>query len=482
MSNGDLYTVEKGAIKLYLHPGQQLVWDSGKRFILALAGAQSGKTTIGPLWLWREIQRRGPGDYMVVGPTLRLLEKKTIPEFRKLFEKVLQLGAYRGIPSYDFEFSREGSIATFGEYDEMNPTRIMFGYAGNPDSLESATAKAIWCDEAGQDAFREASWEALARRGALNEARVLITTTPYNFGWLKKKLYDPWKHAPLTETRRVAYSKEGRVLYYLPEIHDHPYIDVVRFESALNPVFPLAEFDRLRASLPTWRFDLFYRAIFTRPAGMIYDCFSEGTHVCEPFTIPKEWPRYMGLDFGGVNTAAVYVAHDTAADFFYIYKTYKAGGRTAVEHVEHMRRGEDARFTAYGGAPSEDQWRSEFGAAGLPIGRPLFDGTDSVEVGIDRVYGALSENKIRIFNTCQDLVDEFQAYSRELNDVGEATEKIADKETYHLLDAVRYIIGGWLRRTARDMDVPAISLPYGGQQPSWAANPFDPFGGISVSR
>ena len=52
-------------LRFTLHPGQSEAWASLKRFILVLAGAQSGKTSFGPLWMRREIQARGPGDYLV---------------------------------------------------------------------------------------------------------------------------------------------------------------------------------------------------------------------------------------------------------------------------------------------------------------------------------------------------------------------------------------------------------------------------------
>ena len=39
------------------------------------------------------------------------------------------------------------------------------------------------------------------------------------------------------------------------------------------------------------------------------------------------------------------------------------------------------------------------------------------------------------------FLDELASYSRELNEMGEPTEKIDSKESFHLMDAMRYIIG-----------------------------------------
>jgi hypothetical protein len=89
---------------------QQLrAWESTKRFVVVLAGTQAGKTAFGPAWLLGEIQRRGPGDYMIVTPTFPLLELKALPTFRKLFESSSNWEAIRAIPSGSSRFRRPGA-------------------------------------------------------------------------------------------------------------------------------------------------------------------------------------------------------------------------------------------------------------------------------------------------------------------------------------------------------------------------------------
>lgn len=401
-------------LELHFHANQWRAWDSQKRFIAVFAGTQGGKTSFGPHWLYREIQLRGPGDYMVVTPTYPLLEKKALPEFLRVFDKILKLGKYVGGASKMFTFSEAGERLTFGS-KQREVTRIFFGHAQDPDSLESATAKGAWLDEAGQKKFKLGSWEAILRRLSIYQGRVLITTTPYNLGWLKQKLWDPWVEAQ----------------------HDHPDIEVVRFRSIDNPVFPQEEYDRARRDLPRWKFDMFYNAIFTRPAGLIYDSFNETLHKVPRFAIPDSWPRYLGLDFGGVNTAGVFFAKEPGTARLYAYREYKAGGRTAKEHIKHLLDGEPMRPIAAGGAKSEDQWREEFAAAGLAVKEPPIS---DVEVGIDRVYGCHSRGEIIVFEDLAGYLEEKLTYSRELDEAGEPTEKIEDKNTFHFMDAERYII------------------------------------------
>jgi hypothetical protein len=73
---------------------------------------------------------------------------------------------------------------------------------------------------------------------------------------------------------------------------------------------------------------------------------------------------------------------------------------------------------------------------------PLPAGTNQVvAVGINRVFAAFALNKILVFEDLHGLLDELQSYSYELDDMGEPTEKIESKESFHILDSVRYILG-----------------------------------------
>lgn len=390
------------------HPGQRRVFGSKKRFVLMLAGTQSGKTVTGPWWLLKKIAERGRGDYLVAAPTYPLMQKKVLPEFLGLLKRRLQLGEYR-VADRIFEISARGQEVLFGGVKTDQPTQIFFGHAQDPDSLESATAKAAWCDEPGQKKFKLGSWEAIQRRLSIYEGPVLLTTTPYVLGWLKNELHDK--------------AKAG-----------HPNIDLIQFASTMNPTFPRAEFERMQAIMPKWKFNMMYRGIFERPAGMIYDCFTSD-HKKPRFDIPASWSRYLGLDFGGANTAGVFLAKHPETGVYYAYREYHAGSRTAAEHARKLREGEGA-LTVFGGAKSEGQWRREFKAGGLVIHEPT---VKEVEVGIDRTYELFKTKKLLVFDDLAGLIDETESYSRVLDENQEPTEVIEDKSKYHRIDALRYI-------------------------------------------
>ena len=187
---------------------------------------------------------------------------------------------------------------------------------------------------------------------------------------------------------------------------------------------------------------MFYEGQYDRPAGLIYDCFDSEICVINPIQLDPAWPRHRGFDFGGVHTAVLwYAEHKVNSEVtnYYLYREYLDGGKTAKEHVDTINKlseGENILINA-GGAGSEDQWRMEYDQFGIPIRKPKIK---DVEVGIDRVYGQHKLNRIFVFNTCKGYIEQKQTYSRKLDESGQPTEDIEDKEKFHFMDAERYII------------------------------------------
>lgn len=404
-----------------LHRGQRRAHSSSARFVIMTAGTQGGKTSYGPYWLLREMHAQGPGDYLIVTPTFQLLERKLLGEFLRLFQSRLRLGTYSNTPGRVFTLSPDGSRRLFAGRDDPDViTRVQFGYAEDPDSLESMTARAAWLDEAGQHKFKRGAWEAVLRRLSLAQGRVLITTSVYTLHWLKG-LVD-----------QAAAGDRS--------------IEVVRFDSTANPTFPLEEYQRARRDLPGWKFDMLYRGLFQRPAGLIYDCIDESRQRIPRIPIPPGWPRFLGLDFGRVNTAACFFAQEPATDRLYLYRTYHAGSLSVPGHVRALLRGEPGRPTAVGGAPSEDEWRREFRAHGLPLRRPPIS---DLELGIDRVYGAWQRGEVFAFDDLDEFWEEKRSYRRALDDRGNVTTAIEDQHSFHLMDAERYILSYLFGRSRR---------------------------------
>ena len=397
---------DKYKLKFNMHEGQLRAWWSTKRFVVVASGSQGGKTVITPHWLIEEMKRKGIGDYIMATATFPLLELKLLPECLAVFGRLYNMGTYRDSKKI-FE-CKDGS-------------RIIFASATNPESIESATAKAAVLDEAGQLQFKRETHEAIIRRLSINQGRALYTTTLYGAGWFKNEVYDR-------------------------ALRGDPDYEFIQFDSTMNPAFPKEEFERMRAIMPAWKFDMFYRGRFAKPAGLIYDAFQD-YQVVPRFLIPEKWLIFSGHDFGGSNPAALFFAQDPATGYFYAFQEYLPGpGRSTSQHVNEFKKivsGYNVIKRA-GGSHQEQEIRDAYTAHGWPLLEPKIL---SVEAAIDRVYGLMKLNKLFIFNDLHNTLDEIGSYSRKLDDNYQPTDEIEDKSRYHLMDCMRGILSDFTPET-----------------------------------
>ena len=251
----------------------------------------------------------------------------------------------------------------------------------------------------------------------------MYPTTPYGLGWLKTELLD---RAQLPGSD----------------------IEVVSFPSTANPVFPRAEFERARATLPGWKFRMFYEGKFERPAGLVYDAFDEAVCKIHRFPLPKEWPRFVGHDFGQANPAALFYAQDPATGYFYAYDLYLPGpGRSTNEHVakfKSMTEGMNVIKRVGGNQTTEEEIREAYRAHGWPIQAPKLA---SVQAQIDRVYALHKLNKVFVFDDLGAYLDELLSFSYVLDDKYEPTDRFDDEASYHLLACARYILSDFTPET-----------------------------------
>jgi len=159
----------------------------------------------------------------------------------------------------------------------------------------------------------------------------------------------------------------------------------------------------------------------------------------DPFDIPDTWQRYVGLDYGGVHTCAIILVQEPVTLRWIVVDEYLAGGVSIEEHAHAiLQRCRSLEPFAVGGSKSEEQWRREFRKSGLAVNGPQFA---DVEVGIDRVSGALNDDTLVVMRHCTGLLNNLRTYRRAPDERGKPTKEIVNKATYHYADALRYIIG-----------------------------------------
>lgn len=411
------------SLDIYLHEGQRRVWDSTRRFVFMIAGKQSGKTIYGPLWLFQQIMKRGAGDYLAVSATYDLFKLKMLPAIKEFFVKTLGIGRWwAGDRILEIKNPYTGKFDAERQDDPMW-ARIILRSADSEEGLQSATAKAAWLDEPGL--YKPTVWKDVLGRLSLHRGEVLGTTTPYDLGWLKQIIYDPFIKGLDTD------------------------IDVIQFSSKLSPFFSDEEYEMLRTKMQTWQFRMDYDAEFGRPPAAIYEDFvdelrGDGGHKVQRKSVKllPHHPRFVAIDPGTVNPAKIWVAHITEEDIYIIYRIEKGGKRlTSKEHAakdvrEAKERDERVIWWAIG-AKSEKYWREDYKNAGANgVKEPT---VSEVEEGIDRVTHLWKTFRLYVMDDLYDLIDEILKYSREVDPVnGDVLPGIKDKSTFHLLDAVRY--------------------------------------------
>lgn len=388
------------------------------------AGWQSGKTVTLPHWLKREIQRCGPGDFGAFSSTYKLLSRKFLPELKRCFANPKRpetnLAIFR-VVDQQFVFTDEGNRRIHGPDWNGEPTIIQLGHAENPDSLESATMKAVVWDECGQRLVPKASYETVVSRLMVHRGRLLMASKPYEINWFRDIVVSPDKDT-----------------------------EVIEYASWENPENPPADdeyWNVRRRKMQHWRFDMVYGGKFTKPAGLIYDSFTDHNKI-KAFPILSVYPRailHPGMDFGGINTAGVAVADIPETGEIIVYGEYWPGeAKTFPQHVAGMRAlnapytGGRAFSVGCGGNKNgEEGWREGFRMNGLPLMQPP---DQNVDVQIQIVWALLADNKLKFFEeTCEGTIGQLQLYSRKVDQDGNVTTQIDNDAAFHYLAALRYI-------------------------------------------
>jgi len=405
-------------VKHYPFKGQgDLLQDERARTLAAIAGTGGGKTQLGYWWLHVRM-RQNPGyGWLVAEPTFNMLAKiilnSTDPNRPDLITWLRQVGFHPNYKAVD-------------KIIETDFGKILLASADNPDSMQGAAVKGAWLDEGGLMSL--IAHQTALQRVSLMDGQELITTTPYNRGWLKTEVADK---------------------------ADGDYIHVEKWSSIENPAFPRHVYEEMRAgpnAMQPHRFRMMYDADFERPSGMIYGCFNADKCVIEPFQIPKSWPRYVGIDYGPVHTAVLWYAKNPTryktwpAGTWFAYREYLEGNKSIGQHVKDLNllsKGEDIQRKVGSAVAAERQWRREYSEKGFYIQECK---VSLVEVGIDRVYGLHQADSIVYFNNMVHTLAQKEDYSRKLDANQQPTDDIEDKASYHFMDAERYVIASGTSR------------------------------------
>ena len=429
------------------------VEDESRSYLITNAYIPTHNTSYGPHWLFDEIYSeshgRGSGDYLAVTATYDLFKLKMHPTMMEVFDGIHDMARYwAGIRVIELRDPITGQFWAKNADDPMWG-RIILRSADALAGLESSTAKAAWLDEVGQDAFTVSAYHAIRRRLALNRGRILMTTTLYTYNWFLTRMVKP-----ILATGETKFINDplGDIDY---TESDEMNASLVQFDSTVNPLFTKEEYAEAQNTLSEEEFSMFYRGRETTRRFLIYNNFNPEKHTTKRFHIPENWARYVGVDFGGTHMAAMFYAEEPETKRLYAYKEYLAGNKTIKQHVADMLSEEPVIPLCYGGAKGEGQWRAEFSQAGLHINQPV---VEDVDIGISRVYAQHANDGIIYFDDLSHIIEEKGTYRHKRNSDGTYSDEIVSKNTYHMLDAERYIISAIRQMDDMRMKIKRISF------------------------
>ena len=323
------------------------------------------------------------------------------------------------------------------EYHYPNGSRIWVGGLDRPGQTLSGERDMIYVAQVEEMAVGD--WEYLIRmttgRGAVvPHPQIIADCNPASpTHWILQR----WNEG------------KGSLKLFKATHRDNPAL----YDPATGDITPQGE-RRLNAlrRLTGHRLKRLYYGIWAPPEGAIFSMYDDETHKVESFPIPGTWPRFVGVDPFGAKIAAVWVAFDPKGQALHVYREYvQPFGVTTKEHVKSIlamsgysetgsatHRAEQI-FAWVGGGPSERQARTDFTGFGLPlVESPVKD----VWAGIGRIQGLMREGRLFVHDCCVNLLSEIGDYRRKLNRrTGEFTDQIDEKDKYHCIDSLRYVLG-----------------------------------------
>lgn len=188
--------------------------------------------------------------------------------------------------------------------------------------------------------------------------------------------------------------------------------------------------------------------------GQYFTEFSEKTHVCQPFSIPKEWERFGALDYGFDMLAVLWFAADPEGGLW-VYREYCRSGLTLSGAAEAVVRENGNDAISYIAA-SPDLWnrRQDSGQSGYAIMSqnpglpPLIKADNRRVIGWRNLREYLAQNgenppRLHIFASCQNLISSLPALCHDRlhpEDVSGSPHDIT-----HSPESLRYGVMSYLR-------------------------------------
>lgn len=209
-----------------------------------------------------------------------------------------------------------------------------------------------------------------------------------------------------------------------------------QFKTEDNHHIPKEEIEKARQELTEDRFAQEYMADFRKSEGLVYKEFNRSRHVFSKLDGKAFIKTIGGLDFGFTNpAAAITIKKDKYAVYWVTDEWYKTNQTDAqiADYVTALKW--DECFPD----PESPSGIEELKRRGVNV-REVVKNKDSVKNGINVVRELFNTNRLRIHESCHNLIWELEAYSYPESKPDRNEEENPVKENDHTLDALRYAL------------------------------------------
>lgn len=203
-----------------------------------------------------------------------------------------------------------------------------------------------------------------------------------------------------------------------------------------NPFIPRDEIEKMRKEMTEDRFSQEILADFRKMQGLVYKEFDRDKHV---FTVFSEHfkdsivDRFVGIDWGHTNPAAVLHIQKDNDNHFWVTSEYYKTERSTEEIIEYAA---GLRAPRYYPDPAEPDRIELMKKAGLNAREVSKD----IEAGIDAVRELFKQGRLHIHSSCINLINELETYAYPDKKPDRNEPEIPIKEHDHALDALRYAL------------------------------------------
>lgn len=396
------------------------------KFKMFAGGYGSGKTTTGAAETIRHILTTPRGTTLIGAATLPQLEQTAQKEFFEMFPKEL-------IAHYN---KQKNYLVT------TNGHTVIFRPLDDEEKARSLNLTFFWIEEA--SVVNYTYFEQLKtrlRNKATKHHQGILTTNP-DMGYVKSEFLlksDKIYNSP------VEYLQDPETINENYSTHIAP--------THLNTHLPENYYEDTARGQPDWWVNRYLLGSFENREGLVYPDAQD--HIIKrehEFPIPKHWERVFGADFGWRDpTVGIVGAIDPQTGILYFYKEHYESEKPVNYHAEKFNKMlEDiplGKLQFMVGDP-KGKAKSERDSISLfdhyaEYGIFFDPAMNKIEDGIMKVQTWFSLGKIKIFESCQNLLWELtEAYrfpERKLDDNKNAGDKPLDKDN-HAADVIRYIV------------------------------------------